>query len=124
MQSRKVLAGSLLASSTILSSFVAEASDDFALIQEGFLSGEEFLALSSNAKVYYVTGAVDGMLLAPFFFGAPDSDRWLVQCVKGKSNSQLSAVLEKFLKDNPERWHDSVHVSFIVSLHATCPGRK
>jgi hypothetical protein len=45
-------------------------------------------------------------------FGAPISGAdWLRNCTgKQFSNEQLSALLDKYLKDHPEEWHMSMNV--------------
>lgn len=89
-------------------------------IEKGFLTGEEFLKLSEIEKVSYSMGIVDGYLSAPAFGGKPKYVKWLSVCVQGKTNTQLSAILSKYLQDNPGRWNKSVQHLMFEALWNAC----
>ena len=107
----------LLAVSPILSS----ANDEGVLIRSGFVSGQQYLALAEEKQSAYAMGVVDGILLAPIF-GAPKKRMLqLEDCLTGMSDTQVAAILTKYLRDHPARWHDSAHVLMYSALLDACP---
>jgi hypothetical protein len=89
----------------------------------GYIKGEQFLKLNQNDKAMYAMGIYDGILLAPFF-GANRSDiEWMEDCTNSWSANQLSAILEKFLQNNPQRWHEPMNMLSYIALSNAC-GKK
>ena len=65
-------------------------------------------------------GFVEGVLISPLL-GAPKSQIELIErCLDGMNDQQLVAIFEKFLRGNPERWHESAHVLFYATIVQTC----
>jgi hypothetical protein len=90
------------------------------LIQDGFVSGNIYIAMSVDEKTSYVMGVVDGLLLSPFL-KAPETElEKLKKCLYGMENTQIVAIADKFLAANPERWHQSMHTTFWGALYAAC----
>ena len=92
-------------------------------IHDGFLTAKDFRELPQARKVSYVTGVLDGMLLAPFF-GAPKNRlEWFESCVVGMDDEQVTAILSRFVAENPARWHQRVHTQFYAAMREAC-GKK
>lgn len=89
-------------------------------IQKGFLTGEDFLKLSETDKASYSMGIIDGYLSAPIFGADGKYLSWISTCVQGKTNTQLSAILVKYLQDNPGRWENSVQFLMFEALKKSC----
>jgi hypothetical protein len=54
----------------------------------------------------YAMGLLDGMYMSPAF-GAPANNKVLLEiemCVEGMKSSQVAAIIEKYVKDHPEKW--------------------
>ena len=116
--------GLVLVMATLAVADASAAEDAPVLVHNGFLTGEQFLKLSADARAKYAPGVIDGILLAPLF-GAPKAKLgWLEACVGGMTSSQVSAILETFLKENPSRWHEGAHTSMFAALHESCPNRR
>lgn len=67
-------------------------------------------------------GILDGMLLAPAF-GAPDDGtklKSLGTCIEGMTNVQVKAIIDKFLKDHPERWNNPMHTVAFTAMMEGC----
>jgi hypothetical protein len=91
------------------------------LIQNGFGTGEEYLKMSPLEQRAYAMGIVNGMLLAPLF-GAPKDRMFRFEsCVTGMTDSQVAAILTKYLRDNPGRWHETPHAPMYTALMKACP---
>ena len=90
-------------------------------IHNGFTTGEQFLRMSDPEKRAFSMGTVNGMLLAPLF-GAPKERMLRIEsCVEGMTGSQIAAILEKYLRDNPSLWHQTPHTAMYAALVQTCP---
>jgi hypothetical protein len=94
-------------------------------VHNGFLRGEEYLHLDAGTQRGYEMGIVDGMLLAPLF-GAPAT--WdgtkiepLANCITGMTDTQVAAIISKFLRDHPERWNQNLHVVVFSAFKQACP---
>ena len=89
-------------------------------IARGFLTGQECLEQNEADLGLYVAGIVDGLHVSPFAGASKNCLRPLEQCLVGTTNTQLGAVLRKWLKANPDRWHVSCSVAAWVALREMC----
>lgn len=90
-------------------------------VKEGFITGNEYLAFADVNKKRYAMGVLDGIFLAPLF-GAPKGNiKWLENCVVNMTDSQVAAVLNKYLRDNPQRWHESLNFIAYSAFREVCP---
>ncbi len=96
------------------------------LIQNGFHRGRDFLDLKGTSadesiQRWYVSGLLEGMLLAPLL-GAPEKNLdWLRSCSVEMSDLQVAAILRKHLTEHPELWHQYTHTTFYSALRERCP---
>ncbi|MDE0384839.1 MAG: hypothetical protein OXI22_13200 [Defluviicoccus sp.] len=89
-------------------------------IHSGYMKAEDCHESSDNSMAWYMAGVVNGLLVSPFL-GAPEARlKPLNQCLVGVSTTQLAATLKKWLRENPERWHDGCHVAAFVALKNMC----
>lgn len=90
-------------------------------INNGFGTGEDYLKMDTSEQRAYAMGVVNGMLLAPLF-GAPKSKMLRIEnCLVGMTDSQVAAILAKYLRDNPGRWHETPHAPMLAALMENCP---
>ena len=79
------------------------------------------MAFTDVNKKRYAIGVLDGMFLAPLF-GAPKANiKWLENCVVNMTDSQVAAILNKYLIDNPARWHEPLNIIAYSALREACP---
>ncbi len=77
------------------------------------ISGNQFLNLSENQKGWYFLGVLDAMKQTrDTYFKASEMtesefDRIWESCISGRPVRQHLAIVESWLKDNPNRWHES-----------------
>jgi phosphoglucomutase len=91
-------------------------------VHNGFLKTEAFVHMSTDGKRDYAKGLVDGMLLAPLF-GAPDDGDKIKSfgaCIEGMSDTQVAAIIEKFARDHPERWNESLNWVAFTAMTQGC----
>jgi hypothetical protein len=93
-------------------------------ISRGFFVGSDYLQMSDTEKRAYATGAVNGMLVAPFF-GAPEERlRWFKTCTAKLSDEQTASILTRFLSDHPDQLPTSLNVVTFNALKDTCDKMK
>jgi hypothetical protein len=97
---------------TVISSVLYAQQSDKGLhrgdpIHKGFLQASQFLEFDKDYQSVYAMGLLDGMYMSPAF-GAPASNKVLLEietCVEGMKSTQVAAIIEKYVKDHPEKWN-------------------
>jgi hypothetical protein len=90
-------------------------------IKSGFLTGNVYRELSPAGKRGYVMGFTDGVLIAPLL-DAPKSElRSIERCLVGMTDVQVVAIFDKWLTDNPARWHEQMNILSYSALRQACP---
>ena len=92
-----------------------------AIVRSGFITGQQFRQLSDVQRLHYAIGLLDGALLAPVFGAPRERMTWLETCTKPMTPTQISAMLARFVDDNPSQWHVSMNVLFGVAMRKLCP---
>ena len=96
------------------------ASQQRVSISRGFFTGRDYFEMSDTEKRAYATGAVNGMLVAPFF-GAPEEKlRWLKTCTAKMSDEQTAAVITRYLSANADQLGTSLNVATFNALKDAC----
>jgi len=89
-------------------------------ISPGFFSGKDYLDMSDTEKRAYVTGEINGMLVAPFF-GAPEENlAWLKTCSAKISDEDLAALLTRYIRDQPGQMQTNLNVVTFNALREAC----
>lgn len=88
-----------------------------------FYNAETFLGLSDADRMMYATGLMDGFMGSALFGSNDEAVAALVSCAKGMTNSQISGIFTKYVKDHPETWHYPMNVEAFNAFHAVCPGK-
>ena len=89
-------------------------------ISPGFFSGKDYIDMSDTEKRAYVTGQINGMLVAPFF-GAPEENlSWLKSCSSKMSDEDLAATLSRYLRDQPGQMQVNLNVVTFNALREAC----
>lgn len=87
----------------------------------GFLTGEEYLSLSETDQENYIIGVIDGFTAAPAFGAQGTYYNWLGPCLKERTNTQISAMTVKYLRENPETWNNTASLAVHSTLALACP---
>jgi hypothetical protein len=89
-------------------------------IHEGFYAGNDYRELHEGQRRVYVSGVIEGMLLAPLY-GAPKSRMsWLESCAVGMSDKQVTAIVDKFMDEHPARWHEQMKTLVYSAMIGAC----
>lgn len=100
------------------------ASQQRVSISRGFFTGRDYFEMSDTEKRAYATGAVNGMLVAPFF-GAPEERlAWFKTCTAKMSDEETAAVLTRYLSSNPDQLGTSLNVLTFNALKDACQKPK
>lgn len=97
------------------------ASQQQVRISRGFFTGQEYLDMTDTEKRAYATGAINGMLVAPFFGAPQERVEWLKNCSAKLSDEQTAAILTTYLNDQPAHLNDSLNVLTFSAMRAACP---
>ena len=93
-------------------------------ISRGFFLGRDYFEMSDTEKRAYATGAVNGMLVAPFFGAPEDRLQWLKTCTANMSDEQTAAAITRYLNDNSDQLGTSLNVSTFNALKSACDKAK
>jgi hypothetical protein len=117
MQRRKLMKTNFIVFLLIfLTSVTLFAADESIPIHNGFGTGQDYINMSESQKRFYAMGAINGMMIAPIF-GAPKKEiRWFESYIENMTTKQVAAILSKYLKDNPGRWHDGLHMLMYAAV--------
>jgi len=75
-------------------------------IHNGFLKADQYLKFDEGYQRTYAMGLLDGIYMSPAF-GAHARNKTLLEietCVEGMKSSQVAAIIEKYVRDHPEKW--------------------
>ena len=88
------------------------------------VDGNLFRAMTNEHRIVFVTGAVDGITVG-LGVARGDIARWDA-CTTDRTVAQMQAIFEKYLAQNPERWHLPAAVLLYASLTdaTACPKRS
>lgn len=93
-------------------------------ISGGFFTGKDYLEMTDTERRAHVTGAINGMLVAPFF-GAPQANLdWLKTCTNRMSDEQLAAVVANHIKDQPNNLMLQLNVVTFNAIREACKKTK
>jgi hypothetical protein len=68
----------------------------------GFIHGNEYRQMNQNQKESYVTGVIDGLMFAFAVTKQTSSQQWLEECIKDLPVNHLTAIVTKYITNNPE----------------------
>ena len=89
-------------------------------ISPGFFSGKDYLDMSDTEKRAYVTGEINGMLVAPFF-GAPEENlNWLKTCTGKMSDEELAGILNRYIREQPKQMDTNLNVVVFNAIREAC----
>jgi len=89
-------------------------------ISPGFFTGKDYLDMSDTEKRAYVTGEINGMLVAPFF-GAPEENlNWLKTCTGKMADEELASIVTRFVREQPDQMQANLNVVTFNAVREAC----
>ena len=117
------LAALLLALLIIASVYANHLNQKPVSIAPGYFTGRDYLEMSDNERRAYATGAINGMLVAPFF-GAPDENvNWLKTCTAKLSDEEIAEILTKYIREQ-NQLNYNLNVLTFNAMRNACPKSK
>lgn len=98
---------------------MAEGGTSVVTVRSGFIKGQEFLQSSESRQRAYVMGLMDGFSFAPLLCLGDTLPR-IEACVEDMSDVEITAILNRFLRDHPERLHESSNQLMYTALLEVC----
>ena len=90
-------------------------------IHSGFVSGNEFIEYTENQKLGYIMGVFDGLMISPVFCKLKDENyKQLYKCTKNMTNTQIKAIVKKYMEENPSRWDNPMNSLIVEALFEAC----
>jgi len=109
---------------TLLMCIDSYASQERVTISRGFFTGKDYFEMSDTEKRAYATGAINGMLVAPFF-GAPEERlTWLKTCTGKMSDEQTASILSNYINNDASQLNMSLNVVTFYALKDACDKMK
>ena len=93
-------------------------------VPNAFMTGQKYLALPAGEHRVYIMGLVDGIFVGPLLGASEQRVLALQSCLQERTNTQIAAILTKYVQDRPERWHEGAHNLFYSRMFELCPGVK
>lgn len=109
---------------TLLTYINVYASQQKVTISRGFFTGKDYFDMSDTEKRAYVTGAINGMLVAPLFGAPEDRVTWLKTCTANLSDEETSAILLRYINNDPNQLSMSLNVVTFNALKEACEKMK
>lgn len=75
------------------------------VVSGGFLDGHQLQELTDQALGFYTMGFVSAVSLSDLLGGSASCRDAISRCTANRNGAQYVAIMRKFLKDNPEKWH-------------------
>ena len=89
-------------------------------IGPGFFTGGDYFKMSDTERRAYATGAINGMLVAPFFGAPEDNLNWLKTCTTKLSDEQLAGMISQHLRDQPDQLQSNLNVVTFNAIRDAC----
>jgi Rap1a immunity proteins len=87
-----------------------------------FYTAETFLEMNEADRLVYASGLFDGFGASALFGATNETIANLASCTKDMDSKQVSAIITKYMKDHPEKWHLPASVEAFKALNDVCPG--
>jgi hypothetical protein len=88
-------------------------------ISPGFFTARDYLDMSDTEKRAYVTGQINGMLVAPFFGAREENLTWLKTCSGNMSDEQLASILSRYIREQANA-QQNLNVVTFTALREAC----
>jgi len=79
-----------------------------------------FLQLNEEQRRIYASGLMDGFYGSALFGGNERTISDLKRCTKDMNSGQLTAIIEQYVQNHPEGWHEPTSVEAYNALVNAC----
>jgi hypothetical protein len=89
-------------------------------ISPGFFTAKDYLDMSDTERRAYVTGQINGMLVAPFFGASEENVSWLKTCSSKMSDEDVAGILTRYVREHANQMQFSLNVVTFNALRESC----
>jgi hypothetical protein len=86
----------------------------------GFLTGSTYHELPKAERFGYAMGIIDGIMVSGIITGSDINLEELKTCIQSMGSSQVVAILDKYIRDNPKYWKNSMNFLAVSALKNAC----
>ncbi len=94
------------------------------MIPGGFETAGQFGDMSQLEQTGYAEGFINGLMSAGILGADIKKVEMVESCTKGMSGRQIAAILDKYIKNHPEGWHETLAVHSFIAVVDLCPDLK
>ena len=87
----------------------------------GYMKAEEFPDLAEPVQDGYARGFINGLMISPALGADHQEVRQFYECTKEMDSKQVAAIINKYIKDHPEVWHQELAVESLNAILKVCP---
>lgn len=93
-------------------------------IGPGYFTGRDYLDMTDNEKRAYATGAINGMLVAPFFGAPEDNVNWIKTCTVKLSDGEIAGILTRYIREQESQLNYNLNILTFNAIRNACPKTK
>jgi hypothetical protein len=93
-------------------------------IGQGYFTGKDYLDMTDNEKRAYATGAINGMLVAPFFGAPEDNVNWIKTCTAKLADADIAAILTRYVREQESQLNYNLNILTFNAMRNACPQTK
>jgi Rap1a immunity proteins len=90
-------------------------------VVNGFSDVTDYRKDAEWARGRYVVGVIDGLFVSTSLGASEKATRALKACLNGVNSIQLTAIVDKYVGDHPERWQYGTQLMVFEAMDKFCP---
>jgi hypothetical protein len=110
----------------LLGASLAQQSEKYFLryVPGGYMSTGDFSDLPATEQYGYAMGFVNGIMTSGILGADLPKVEMMNRCTTQMQAKQIAAIIDKYVKDHPESWHEPLAVHSFNALLDVCPDLK
>ncbi len=97
-----------------------EEQGDGTKIPGGFTSGRDYVDMPGRSKSAYVSGLMDGMILAPAFGGDVGRMKWFLACTETVGVGEMRDAINEYMFAHSDEWKSRNPAKFYRAIAGRC----
>lgn len=89
-------------------------------VSGGYVKASRYMEWQQTQRVTYIMGLVDGIRTSAVLDASGPRYTKAISCFENMTGNQVTAIMEKWINNNPEQWHMSLNHVFISMMYKTC----
>lgn len=89
-------------------------------VPNGHVTGARYMKLTADEQRAFVIGVIGGLLAAGPMGGDQSKVLRLESCLLQMEATQLVAMVNKWVSENPSRWHNGLNAGIWLTMRQAC----